>query len=588
MTKATGEAFLQRLEASRLLTAEQMQLLRKHLPQDQDIDPRKLAAILAQRKLINRWQAEKLLTAKQFSFVLGKYRLLGQVGKGGRGTVYKAEQLGLGRIVALKVLPQELMNKEEAVQRFRREAEVAAALSHPNIIACYDAECDGETHFLVMEYMDGQELNRWIEQFSPLPVSWCCEVMRQASLGLQHAHIKGMVHRDIKPGNILVEASDTESRPVTKLLDMGFARNTADGGNDDIRLTQPWQVFGTPDYMSPEQAERTRDADIRSDIYSLGITFFKLLTGELPFQEGSHLQKLIARARNDAPLVTTIRPEIPEGVAQIVAKMLARLPEERYQTPVEVSVALEPFSMVKPGERLEQAAIAPQATASEHSSVTGPPTEIRSVPESAVSDSMAATETSLDDLHMGAADLQAPHMDDVSELEMGPSPMMPAGVGPPSRSNHIAKESPFAEPNPSTEPDSQIVPPPAPATLGMEASSDEDDRATEIIDGNSTAMIAARSAAPTLSMHRVNPYRLKQAIYKGILSGTLLGFPIGGVIGATVGLAVNSLLGWGLTPIVWLPLALGLGTLFACLLSIYNSVQAAIYLVHPPLPEEEL
>lgn len=341
MSTTVLESFLDTLAKSRLLSPAQFNVIRDQLASRDEIKPASLAKWLVDRKLLTRWQAEELLAGRK-DFFLQKYKLLEKVGSGANGTVYKAEQTGMGRIVALKVMPDELAKKPEHVARFRQETRLAAQLHHSHVIAAYDAECDGETHFLVMEYLEGRDLNQWINEYHPLPVRWSCECIRQAAIGLQYAHEQGLVHRDIKPGNLLVAGKTPDDRPLLKVLDMGFARNTNEEGG--VRITKAWQIFGTPDYMSPEQAESTLDADIRSDIFSLGVTLFKLLTGTLPFSGQTPVQKLLARANRDAPRVSSLRPDIPPALDNVVAKMLARNIKQRFQTPGEVVEALAAFA----------------------------------------------------------------------------------------------------------------------------------------------------------------------------------------------------------------------------------------------------
>ncbi len=345
MATTTLDAFFDSLEASRLVAVAQTRQIREQIASRQEeVPPAAVARWLVDRGVVTQWQADELLAGRN-RFFLQKYKLLEKVGSGASGTVYKAVQTQLGRIVAIKVLTEELSRKPEALARFKQETRMAASVHHPNIITAYDAESDEDVHFLVMEYMEGRDLNRWIkEAHGLLPIHWACEVIRQAALGLQHAHEQGLIHRDIKPGNLLIRAESFELRPEAKVLDLGFARKADDDGG--VRLTRSWQIFGTPDYMSPEQAESTFDADIRSDIFSLGCTLFKALTGQLPFAGGTPVQKLLARANRDAPKVCSLRSEIPATLEAVVAKMLARKPEQRYQTPGEVAFALAPFSMI--------------------------------------------------------------------------------------------------------------------------------------------------------------------------------------------------------------------------------------------------
>jgi len=342
-TTSSSEGFLTKLDNCRLFTPDQMQQVREWIEKKETPDRKALLRRFVEKNWITRWQAEEIY-AGRYDFFMGTYKLVEKLGAGGRGTVYKAAHISMNRTVALKVMAKELVADPEAVARFRREVESAAALNHPNVIAAYDAAQEGETHFLVMEYVVGRDLNSWLKEFGKLPINWACECIRQAAVGLQHAHERGLVHRDIKPANILVAAANTNEIPQVKVLDLGCA--LFQSNDEQLRLTQPWQTFGTPDYMSPEQAESARKADIRSDVFSLGCTLFKLLAGEVPYSGATQLQKLLARASHAAPSVLEKRPDCPPELAAVVAKMLERKPEDRFQTPGELAAALAKFSMV--------------------------------------------------------------------------------------------------------------------------------------------------------------------------------------------------------------------------------------------------
>ena len=217
-------------------------------------------------------------------------RLLGQ---GGMGAVYLAEHRVMERPVALKVMRGELLRNDAAVDRFRREVRTAAQLSHPNIVTAYDAEQVGALHFLVMEYVEGVDLAKRLTQEGPLPVAEACSHLRHAALGLQYAFEKGMIHRDIKPHNLILAKSEAGERfGRVKILDFGLARfsNAASSGQ-----TASGVILGTVDFMAPEQADNARTVDIRADIYSLGCSLYFLLAGRVPFPEGTLLQKMLAQ-----------------------------------------------------------------------------------------------------------------------------------------------------------------------------------------------------------------------------------------------------------------------------------------------------
>ncbi len=210
------------------------------------------------------------------------------------GAVFQGRADRLGRTVAIKLLARELVRDRDSLARFHQEIQAVASLNHRHIVTALDADAVGDTHFLVMEYVPGTDLGSLLNQHGPPPVEWACECVRQAALGLQHAYEQGMVHRDIKPSNILVGTDAETGRPLVKILDLGLARCVSET-RDDRGLTQTGQVLGTPDYISPEQAADTRGADIRSDLFSLGVSFFRLLTGRLPYTGNNVMEKLMAR-----------------------------------------------------------------------------------------------------------------------------------------------------------------------------------------------------------------------------------------------------------------------------------------------------
>jgi serine/threonine protein kinase/outer membrane protein assembly factor BamB len=326
------------------------------------VAPNQIARSLVKRDLLTAWQARQLLAGRN-AFFLGRYKLMERIGKGGMGVVFKAEHAVMERNVAIKVMSRELMRKPRAVARFHREVKAAAALNHPNIIIAHDAASAGNTHFLVMEYVQGVDLNRWLRAIGPMPVGVACDFAMQVAEGLVHAHRQGMVHRDIKPYNMLVTWDEENERPVVKLLDMGLARFISETQDED-GLTRTGQMIGTPDYIAPEAAQSFKDADIRADIFSLGCSLFKLLTGRVPFPGENAMEKVLARVKNDAPLVTSLRKDVPPEVAEVVAKMLARDPNKRYQEPSEVVKALRPLTATELGqtESLEQFRTPPRVT----------------------------------------------------------------------------------------------------------------------------------------------------------------------------------------------------------------------------------
>jgi WD40 repeat protein len=266
-----------------------------------------------------------------------RYRVEGLLGAGGMGWVFKAEHRLMARPVALKVIRGDLMDRPAAVERFRQEVRAAARLAHPNIVTAHDAEQAGDAHFLVMEYVEGESLENLVRRHGPLPVAEACAYARQAALGLGHAHERGMVHRDVKPANLLRTPDGT-----VKVLDFGLARfaSEARGGP----LTPEGAILGTPDYVAPEQALNPQQADIRADLYSLGCTLYFLLAGKPPFPKGTVLQKLMAHQGEAPPPLTVLRPGLPQGLPALIDRLMSKDPAHRPQTPAEVAEALAPFT----------------------------------------------------------------------------------------------------------------------------------------------------------------------------------------------------------------------------------------------------
>ena len=242
------------------------------------------------------------------------------------GLVFKGRHRRMGRTVAIKVIRKEHIAHADALRRFQREMQAIASMSHPNIVMAYDGDQVGDTHFFAMEFVDGTELGSLLKKHGPSPIPTACDYVRQVALGLQHAHEKGMVHRDIKPSNLLVTrpAPDSSSPwgPVVKLLDLGVARlHEPPGGVESISaLTKEGRVVGTPDFMAPEQAANSAKADIRSDIYSLGCTFYCMLAAQVPFPGGTPMEKLLKHRVDQPPPVESYRPDVPPAVGRDPAK----------------------------------------------------------------------------------------------------------------------------------------------------------------------------------------------------------------------------------------------------------------------------
>jgi serine/threonine protein kinase len=304
--------------------------------------PKPMAAQLVRDALITVFQAEQILQGKWKRFIIGKYKVLERLGSGGMGQVYLCEHVRMRTKVAVKVLPTAKAKDSSSLDRFKREARAAGLLNHPNLVRAFDIdeEPNGQDtiHYLVMEYVDGANMQEIVKRsgaFEPIRAS---HYIYQAALGLQYAYeVAELVHRDVKPGNIMVDRQGN-----VKLLDMGLARFFND--ETDI-LTKKYDetVLGTADYLAPEQARDSHEVDVRADIYSLGATFYFMLSGHPPFPEGSVAQKLIWHQTRQPKPVRLERTAVPEGVAKILERMMMKDPAARYQTPAELAGALAPF-----------------------------------------------------------------------------------------------------------------------------------------------------------------------------------------------------------------------------------------------------
>jgi hypothetical protein len=281
-----------------------------------------------------------------------KYRIIRELGRGGMGVVYQAMQTLMDRTVAVKVINPSVLEHRDSLARFQAEVKAAAKLDHANIVRAHDADQVGGLHLLVMEFVQGMSLADLVSHKGPLPIAHACHFIRQAALGLQHAFEQGMVHRDIKPQNLMVTP-----KGQVKILDFGLARlrsESAKGGG----LTDVGAFMGTPEYVSPEQATDARTADTRADLYSLGCTLYFLLTGWPPFQEATVVKTVLAQIEKEAPAVQELRADVPAELSAVVARLLAKDPAQRYQTPIELAQALVP--LIKAGAK----GSAPAVTAS--------------------------------------------------------------------------------------------------------------------------------------------------------------------------------------------------------------------------------
>ncbi len=340
--QASGEAFLAVVTKSGLVDPARLtQAVEEFRVGGGDVaNGLAVADRLVEKGLLTRWQADKLLQGKHKGYFLGKYRLLSLLGRGGMSSVYLAEHVLMRRRCAIKVLPAKRVRDSSYLARFHREAQAVASFDHPNIVRAYDVDHqtdrDAEIHFLVMEYVEGTSLQDYVTKQGPAGFADAVDFVRQAALGLAHAHKAGMVHRDIKPGNLLRDKQGT-----VKILDLGLARFFT--GNDEeqaLTIQHDEKVLGTADYLAPEQAMDSHSVDARADIYALGCTLYFLLTGQPPFTEGTLAQRLMAHQTKEPPAIEAKRPDTPPSLIAIVKQLMAKKADDRYQTAAEAATVL--------------------------------------------------------------------------------------------------------------------------------------------------------------------------------------------------------------------------------------------------------
>jgi serine/threonine protein kinase len=340
MIDPRSSRFWQAAIESGLLDADALAACWSAIPESSRVLPeqadRRLANQAVESGMLTVWQAAQLISGRTNGYQVDRYILLDLLGKGGMGRVYLAQDSRLGRQVALKILAPERLSNPRAVARFQREARVGAQLQHENLVRIYDFGESSGRFYLVMEYIEGRSIGSVLAEHGPIPAATSARLLRQVARGLEHLHKKGLVHRDVNPFNIMVT-----SEGVAKLADMGLAVVTA---GDAGRITHEGATVGTFDYVAPEQARDARSADIRSDIYSLGCTFYHMLTGVVPFPMPSLPEKLFAHQTRDPTPLDRLMPELPRGLVEIVRRMMKKSPDERFQTPAQISLALEPFT----------------------------------------------------------------------------------------------------------------------------------------------------------------------------------------------------------------------------------------------------
>jgi len=330
--------FLAALQSSGLLAAEQCRHIAEWAGQSK-ADVQAIAKELNRRGWLTPFQIKEIARGRGKDLTVGNYRLLDLLGEGGMGRVFKAHNLRLGRDEALKVIRADKLKHPSAKARFTLEMQALGKVKHPNVVTAFDAGSIGESHFVSMELIDGIDLTRMVRERGPLAAIEACEYIRQAALGLQHALELGMVHRDIKPSNILVSRDGKQ----IKLVDLGLARLQDPVDDGAHRVTQEGYVIGTPDFLAPEQARNPAGVDIRADIYALGATLFYILTGKVPFEGANATEKLLRHCTDPPPPLMPLRPDAHPHLEQLIHWCMAKRPEDRPQTPLQLAQALQPF-----------------------------------------------------------------------------------------------------------------------------------------------------------------------------------------------------------------------------------------------------
>lgn len=340
------EQFTHALSDSGILSPDEVRVVLGTLPPDKRKDVEVIAKELVKAKKLTRFQAAAVYNGQTKGLIFGDYVVIDRIGSGGMGQVYKAQHRHMKRIVALKVLRQTASKSELAVKRFQREVETAAKLDNPHIVRAYDAGASHGTYFLVMQFIDGHDLEFLVKEGKEqLPADKVIDYVLQAANGLEYAHKRGIVHRDIKPSNLLLDKSG-----LLTILDMGLARleDTGEEDEDEGRLTLPGQMMGTVNYMSPEQAADPRLADAKSDIYALGCTMYFMLTGGPPYVGANMALALLAHRDNPIPSLCEKRSDVSPEVDAVFQKMLAKKPADRYQTATEMIAALRAAAGLPP------------------------------------------------------------------------------------------------------------------------------------------------------------------------------------------------------------------------------------------------
>lgn len=338
MATPSVKNFLELVQRSQLVDPDELRatLLKCKAEHGDELpsDAKKVADYLVQAGLLTDWHCGKLLDRKYKGFFLGKYKLLGHIGTGGMSSVYLGEHVLMRRQRAIKVLPKGRVGDSSYLERFHREAQATASLEHPNVVRAYDVDNEGDTHYLVMEYVKGQDLQNIVNEQGGLDYEKAADYIAQAARGLAYSHKEGLIHRDVKPANLLLDEEG-----VIKILDLGLALFSEDE-NASLTILHNENVLGTADYLAPEQAINSHEVDRRADIYALGCTFYFTLTGHAPFCEGTLAQRIARHQTQMPPDIREDRPDCPRELVDICVKMMQKKADDRYQSCGEIVAAL--------------------------------------------------------------------------------------------------------------------------------------------------------------------------------------------------------------------------------------------------------
>ena len=344
MTQKSGKTLLGVIARSGLIEKERLKSELESYQAAGHKSASGFGAHLVQAGLLTPWHLEKMLKGKHRGFFLGKYKLMGHLGTGGMSSVYLAVHTMLGKQRAIKVLPLDQVHSSSHLERFAREGRAAASIDHPNVVRVYDIDQDGQTHYLVMEFVEGEDLYRRVERDGRLPWQEACDYIAQAAEGLAAAHAKALVHRDVKPANLLLTPAG-----VVKLLDLGLALSRDD--EESLTELHGEKVMGTADYLAPEQAISSHHVDHRADIYSLGCTLYYLLAGHPPFPEGTLAQRLALHQTAEPDAID--RDDCPQGLLAVCRMMMQKDPALRYQ---ECQQVIEDLRALQNGQQISAAA----------------------------------------------------------------------------------------------------------------------------------------------------------------------------------------------------------------------------------------